>query len=62
MSGTPRAHSYRLMAIHLWETAVRVSERDIQRQFEQIAKQYEMLADSVEKEATRRMTGAWPSG
>jgi hypothetical protein len=57
MSDSPRAQNYRDQAKRLREAAGTFSSRDRRAQVEEIARQYDVLADSVEKEATRRWGG-----
>jgi hypothetical protein len=53
MPDSPRAQSYRTMASYLRETAARFSSPDIRKQFEEIAQQYDALAENAEREAKR---------
>jgi hypothetical protein len=59
MSDSPRAHNYRDQAKRSREEAEKASSSDLRAQWEEIARQYDLLADSVEQEGKRRLEGSW---
>jgi hypothetical protein len=57
MSDSPRAQKYREQAKRLREGAGTFGSRDLRSQVEEIARLYDLLAETVEKDATRRLGG-----
>jgi hypothetical protein len=59
ISDSPRASYYRDQAKRLWEIVTQAKLPNVREQFEVSAQQYELLADSVEREAKRRGGENW---